>query len=118
MSRACSRWLSPGGASAHITDRENLVTGHDPQPGHIWVYDFAATPADVPADSALAGQPDLDTTPQTADQVAEGKKLGAQIAAELIADIQKLGMPAAAGDDGNETANQRPGDPGLSHFHP
>ena len=84
-----------GSASADITNRVILVTGHLPRPGQIWVYDFAATPADLPADSALAGQPDLDNTPQTADQIAEGKKLGAEIATELVADIQKLGMPTA-----------------------
>ncbi|MGA2788097.1 MAG: DUF4410 domain-containing protein [Verrucomicrobiota bacterium] len=84
-----------GSASADITNRVILVTGHLPRPNQIWVYNFAATPADLPADSALAGQPDLDTTPQTPDQIAEGKKLGAEIATELVADIQKLGMPAA-----------------------
>ncbi|MGO9001648.1 MAG: DUF4410 domain-containing protein [Limisphaerales bacterium] len=83
-----------GSASADITNRQILVTGHLPRPNQIWVYNFAATPADLPADSALAGQPELDTTPQTPDQIAEGKKLGAELATELVADIQKLGMPA------------------------
>lgn len=87
--------LLAGNASADITNRVILVTGQIPQPGQIWVYDFAATPADLPANSALAGQPDMDTTPPTAERIAEGKKLGAQIATELVADIQKLGMPAA-----------------------
>jgi hypothetical protein len=87
--------ITVGSASADITNRVILVTGPLPQPGNIWVYDFAATPADVPAESALAGQPDLDATPPTADQIAKGQKVGAEIAAELVADIQKLGMPAA-----------------------
>ncbi len=87
--------VAAGSASADITNRVILVAGQIPQPGQIWVYNFAATPADVPADSVLAGQPDLDTTPQTDDQIAEGKKLGAELAGELVADIQKLGMPAA-----------------------
>jgi hypothetical protein len=86
--------LLAGNASADITNRVILMTGPLPQPGNIWVYDFAATPADVPANSALAGQPDLDTTPQTADQIAEGKKLGAEIAAELVGQIHGMGMPA------------------------
>ena len=46
-----------GCASTEVTDRQRLVTEKLPRPGHIWVYDFAATPAEVPADSALAGQP-------------------------------------------------------------
>jgi Domain of unknown function (DUF4410) len=87
--------VAAGSASAEITNRQVLVTGHIDRPSQIWVYDFAATPADLPANSVLAGQPNLDTTPQTDDQIAEGKKLGAELARELVADIQKLGMPAA-----------------------
>ena len=83
-----------GCASTTVSNRQQLVTGQLPRPGQIWVYDFAATPADLPADSVLAGQPDLDATPQTPEQIAEGKKLGAQIATELVAQIQTMGMPA------------------------
>jgi hypothetical protein len=86
--------FAAGCASTNVSDRQQLVTGQIPKPGNIWVYDFAATAADVPAESALAGQPDLDTTPQTAEQIAEGRKLGAQIATELVAQINQLGMPA------------------------
>ncbi len=96
--------VAAGNTSADITNRVILVTGSIPRPGQIWVYDFAATPADVPAESALAGQPDMDTTPPTARQIAEGKKLGAEIATELIADIHKLGMPA--GQASTETKPQ------------
>ena len=83
-----------GCASTKVSDRQELVTGQLPRPAQIWVYDFAATAADLPAESALAGQPGLDTTPQTPAQIAEGQKLGAQIATELVADINQLGMPA------------------------
>jgi hypothetical protein len=86
--------VTAGSASADITNREELVTGQIPRPGNILVYDFAATAADLPVDSALAGQPDMDTKPQTAEQIAEGRKLGAQIATELVTDIRTLGMPA------------------------
>src|SRR5882757_4784150 len=82
-----------GCASTKVIDREELVTGPLPRPGTIWVYDFAATAADVPANSALTGE-DLDTTPQTAEQIAEGKKLGNQIAKELVAQIRSMGMTA------------------------
>lgn len=83
-----------GCASTKFTDQQSLVTGQLPRPGNILVYDFAATAADLPADCVLANQPDLDTTPQTADQIVEGRKLGAQIAVELVAQIQALGLPA------------------------
>jgi hypothetical protein len=86
--------VAAGCASTKVSDRQELVTDIVPRPGHIWVYDFAATPADVPADSVLAGESNLDKTPQTAEQIAEGKKLGAQIASELVAEIRAMGMPA------------------------
>ena len=82
-----------GCASTKITNREQLVTGPIPKPGTIWVYDFVATPKDVPANSALAGE-DLDTTPQTEKQIAEGKELGGLIATNLVTAIREMGMPA------------------------
>jgi Domain of unknown function (DUF4410) len=82
-----------GCASVTVTDREQLVTGPIPRPGTIWVYDFAATAAEVPANSVLNGE-NLDTTPQTAAQIATGQKLGHQMATELIAQINAMGMPA------------------------
>ena len=85
--------FAAGCASTKITDREQLVTGPLPRPATIWIYDFVATPDDVPANSALAGE-DLDPTPQTAGQIAEGKKLGLQIASELVAEINGMGMSA------------------------
>jgi len=83
-----------GCASTTISNRQQLVTGPIPRPPHIWVHDFAATAADLPADSALAGQPDVDTTPQTAEQIEEGRQLGAQIAAQLVEQIRAMGLPA------------------------
>ncbi len=86
--------VAAGCASTKVSNQQQLVTGQLPQPGNIWVYDFAATSADVPADSVLANQPDVDTTPQTPEQIAEGRKLGADIATELVAQINQMGMPA------------------------
>ena len=83
-----------GCASTTISDQEQLVFGELPRPGNILVYDFAASADELPTNSALYGHPELDTTPQTAEQVAEGKKLGALIATNLVADIQDMGMPA------------------------
>ena len=87
--------FAAGCATTKITNREQLVTGPIPRPGTIWVYDFAATAADSPTNSALAGEKDLDTAaPQTAGQIAEGMKLGDQIASELTAEIRDMGMNA------------------------
>jgi hypothetical protein len=65
------------------------------RPGQIWVYDFIATPADVPANSAIGGSVGAARMPPTAEQVETGRRLGALIAQELVADIQAMGLPAA-----------------------
>ncbi len=87
--------VAAGCASTKVTSREQLVTGQLPRPSMIWVYNFAATSSDVPAGSAWAGQFSEHSTPQTQEQIAEGRKVGAEIAAELVAQIQQMGMPAA-----------------------
>jgi hypothetical protein len=91
-----------GCASTKVTSRKELVTGQLPRPNHIWVYNFAATPADVPAGSALVGQYSEHSTPQTAEQIATGRKLGAEIATELIKQIRGMGMPAELGGPGTK----------------
>jgi hypothetical protein len=85
--------VAAGCASTKVSNRQELVTGQIARPATIWVYPFAATPADVPANSALAGQ--ASTTPQTAAQIAAGRQLGAEIASELVAQINSMGMNAA-----------------------
>ena len=69
---SCAIGILAGCASTKVTNREILVTGHIPQPATIWVYHFAATADEVPANSALAGETDLDTTPQTPEEITEG----------------------------------------------
>ena len=82
-----------GCASTKVSDRQELVTGKLPRPEHILVYDFVATPADLPADSQLAGG-DSGGTAQTAEQIATGRQLGGQIAAQLVEEIRGMGLPA------------------------
>jgi hypothetical protein len=89
-----SMYLAIGCASTEVTNRQQLVTGQLPRPSNIWVYDFAATPADVPAGSSLAGQYSAPPTPQTAEQIDAGRKVGAEIAAQLVEEIQGMGLPA------------------------
>jgi hypothetical protein len=96
----CALLVITGCASTKITSRNELVTGQLPRPAHIWVYDFAATPADVPAESALAGQYSEHSTPQTAEEIATGRKLGAEIASELVKEIRGMGMPAEVAGSG------------------
>ena len=87
--------IMAGCASTKVSDREQSASGPIARPNQIWVYDFAATPADVPPHSALAGDSSTDAAPQTAEQIAEGRKLGSEIATELVQEIRAMGMPAA-----------------------
>lgn len=92
--------LVAGCASTTITEHQIYVMDNIPRPDHILVYDFAATPADVPAGSALAGQISETSTPPTAEQIEAGRKLGAQIAAQLVDRIRGMGLPAERGSAG------------------
>ena len=66
-----------GCASSTITSRQEYEGGKIARPDHIIVYNFAATPADVPA-----------------EQIATGRQVGAEIAKVLVEDIQGMGLPA------------------------
>jgi hypothetical protein len=83
-----------GCASTKVTSRDEATVGKLPRPAHIWVYDFAATPADVPDESALAGQHSEHNPPQTAEHIRTGRQLGAEIEAQLVEQIRGMGMPA------------------------
>ena len=86
--------VAAGCASTEVSDRQEYRGGKMPRPHHIWVYDFAATPAEVPAGSALAGKHDEHATPQTAEQIAAGHQAGAEIATALVEEIFNMGMLA------------------------
>jgi hypothetical protein len=90
-----------GCASTKTTEHQVFVGERLPRPGHIWVYDFAATVAAVPPDSTLARKFTVEAMPQTAKQIALGQHLGAEIAANLVQRMQTLGLPAqhATGDE-------------------
>jgi hypothetical protein len=94
--------VAAGCASTEISSRDRLVTERLPKPTHIWVYDFAATAADVPEYSALAGQNSEGATSQTPEQMEIGRQLGAQIAAELVEQIRTMGLPAEQAVTGTE----------------
>lgn len=86
--------VAAGCASTNVVGREEYTGGKLPRPHHIWVYDFSATSADVPADSVLAGQHAEHATPQTAEQIAAGRQAGAEIATQLVEEIFNMGMLA------------------------
>ncbi len=90
--------LFTGCASTKISNRQIHVTEKLPRPAHVWVYDFASSPADVPNDSSLAGAPPADA--QTEEEAALGRELGAIIATQLVKNLDKLGLPAEHATNG------------------
>lgn len=82
-------------AKATITAHRDYAENEQlPKPERIIVYNFAATPEDVPADDAIIGLYETPTRPLTSDEVAIGRKLGIEIAEELVEEIRGLGMSA------------------------
>ena len=81
-------------ASTKVTGSQSYQGERPARPDHIIVHDFAATPADIPAWSAAAGRHAVPSTPQTAEAIETGRKLGAQVAKNLVEEIREMGLPA------------------------
>jgi len=93
--------IAIGCAKATVTARQTYAENEQlPNPDRIIVYDFAATPEEVPADDPLIDLSDKPSRPQTADEVILGRKLGAEIAGELVKEILAIGMPAERSSTG------------------
>lgn len=82
-----------GCASTEITERQAYQGEKLARPDRIIVHDFTANPADIPAYSAFADQSAGAPAP-TPEQIELGRKLGAQISKELVADLQGMRLPA------------------------
>jgi hypothetical protein len=77
------------------------------RPERIIVYDFASTPADLPADSTIAKLHQQRTTPQSEKEIALGRRLGELTAVNLIETLNKQDIAAV---DGSTGSFPRPGD--------
>jgi hypothetical protein len=80
-----------GCASTQVTERQRYEGAKLARPDRIIVQDFAATASEVPAESTVAAAA---PTPQTAEEIEEGRKLGAEVARQLVIDLQNMGLPA------------------------
>lgn len=58
------------------------------------MYDFTSNAADVPAGSTLAGSPSAPSKPPSPEEMEAARKLGAEVAKDLVAEIQGMGLPA------------------------
>jgi hypothetical protein len=98
LSRSAPWWFAllvlAGCASTEVTERQAYTGEKLARPDRIIVHDFAATPADVHAESALPSESAGAATPQTAADIEVGRKLGAELAKQLVADLQGMGLPA------------------------
>lgn len=82
-----------GCASTEITERQRYQGAKLARPDRIIVHDFTANAADVPPESPFAARL-AGAVPPTPEQRELGQKLGAQIAKDLVADLQSMGLPA------------------------
>jgi hypothetical protein len=96
-----------GCASSTITARQEYKGAKIARPAHILVYDFAASASDVPPESAIVGQYGEPNTPQTPEQIATGRQVGAKIAQTLAQEIRAMGLPA---EEATGQTSPRPGD--------
>lgn len=90
-----------GCAQTTVTQQQAYQGPRLPRPSRIIVYDFAAMPADLPQGYTIAqfGQPSALPTPE---QLQTGRQLGAEVAKQLVAELQSMGLPAVG------AAGQRP----------
>jgi hypothetical protein len=93
--------LLTGCASTQVTQQTPPVQAGLPRPNTIWVYNFVANPADMPADSSIAGEVGAPSTPPTPEQLEQGRQLGALIAQDLVADINAMGLTAVLAGRGS-----------------
>jgi Domain of unknown function (DUF4410) len=87
-----------GCASTEVSNRQRYEGPPLARPAHIIIHDFTANPADVPANSMFAAQ--LAEAPAPTPEEAElSRKLGAEVARELVADLQGMELPAVLAAD-------------------
>jgi hypothetical protein len=82
-----------GCASTEVTKRQRYEGEKLARPESIIVHDFTANPAEVPPESAFAAQMAGAPKP-TPQQIEIGRKLGAQVAKELVTELRGMGLPA------------------------
>ncbi len=83
-----------GCATTEVTSSRPLVNETLPRPNYIWVYDFAATPTEVPRGFDFADPSYRPSQPQTSEEIATGRRAGVQVATTLVERIRDMGLPA------------------------
>lgn len=81
-------------ASVHVTGRDDYQGEKLPRPDRILVRDFAATAEDLPAWSDGTSERVEGTVERSPQEVAVGRSLGEQMAADLVVRIRRMGLSA------------------------
>jgi len=90
--------MAVGCASTEVVKRDSKIDGEKlARPDRIYVYPFAATPADIPPWSASAAKYSPLTKPPTPEELEVGRKVGGLVAKELVTEIAKMGLLAEEG---------------------
>jgi len=87
-----------GCSSVQVTERRPYEGEKLPRPDRILVYDFAATPNDLPAWSNAARVHGASRARTSAADLAAGRKLGVQVAQELVRKIDAMGLAGVRAD--------------------
>jgi Domain of unknown function (DUF4410) len=82
-----------GCASTEVSERQRYEGAKLARPDRIIVHDFTANPAEVPPESPFAAQLAGAGAP-TPEQLDVGRKLGAEVATDLVAELREMGLPA------------------------
>ena len=85
--------LVAGCSSTEIVEHQAYQGEKLARPDRIIVHDFTADPAEVPPESAFAAEL-AGAAPPTPEELELSRKLGAQVAEELVAELRGLGLPA------------------------
>jgi Domain of unknown function (DUF4410) len=93
--------VAAGCASTNVTQQTPMNSPGLARPNTIWVYNFVANSSDMPTNSSIGGEVGAPSTPPTQQQIDEGRQLGAQIAQELVADINAMGLSAVQAGPGS-----------------
>jgi hypothetical protein len=92
VAAALALLLISGCAKTTVTSRQRYEGPQLARPGRVIVYDFASNASDLPAGYNLAV--DAPNVQQASDDASLGRQLGAQVAKDLVGEIQAMGLPA------------------------
>jgi hypothetical protein len=92
VAAALALLLIGGCAKTTVTNRQSYEGPRLARPARIIVYDFAASASDLPAGYNLAIA--APSAQQTSDDVSLGRTLGAEVAKDLVVELQGMGLPA------------------------